>query len=191
MYVKKEMIILKIEIRQAEPSDAAILLSIYTPYVLNTAISFENTPPTLEEFKQRIITISKRYPYLVAVSSGQILGYAYASQFKGRAAYDFSAETSIYVKGDCRGLGIGSVLYKSLEAVLKKQNLHNLYACITYPNPGSIAFHEAFGYRKVAHYSKAGYKLGAWRDVIWMEKFINKHDENPESFIPFENLIAR
>lgn len=185
------MITLKIEIRQAEPNDAVTLLEIYTPYVMNTAITFETVPPSLDEFKQRIATISKRYPYLVAICDGKICGYAYASQFKGRAAYDFSAETSIYVKGDYKGLGIGSALYSSLEELLKRQNLHNLYACITYPNPGSIAFHEAFGYKKVAHYTKAGYKLGDWRDVIWMEKFIKEHEDDPTGFIPYENLKAR
>ena len=107
-----------------------------------TAITFEYKVPTVREFKNRIASTLKRYPYLAAVRDGRILGYAYASEFKERAAYDWAVETSVYVSEDARRTGAGSILYKALENYLKRQNVINVNACIAYPNPGSIAFHE-------------------------------------------------
>jgi len=124
-----------------------------------------------------------------------MIGYAYASVFRERAAYNWAVETTIYVKQDYRGKGIGKKLYLTLEEILKRQNILNLYACIAYSptgkgtlNNGSASFHEALGYRKVAHFNKCGYKLGDWYDVIWMEKIIGEHSENPKPFIPITEL---
>ena len=100
------------------------------------------TVPTVQEFKNRITSTLKRYPYLAAIRDGRIIGYAYASQFKERAAYDWAVETSVYVSGDARRTGAGSLLYEALENYLRRQNVINVNACIAYPNPGSITFHE-------------------------------------------------
>lgn len=104
-----------VTIRMAEEADAAALLSIYAPYVEKTAITFEYEVPTVQEFKNRITSTLKRYPYLAAIRDGRIIGYAYASQFKERAAYDWAVETSVYVSGDARRTGAGSLLYEALE----------------------------------------------------------------------------
>ena len=178
-----------ITVRPACIEDAAELLSIYAPYVENTPVTFEYTVPSLSEFENRIHNISGRYPYLAACSGQKILGYAYASAFKGRAAYDWSAETSVYVSQNAKGKGIGSLLYEKLEALLKKQNICNLCACITYPNPESISFHEKHGYAAVAHFHKSGYKFNTWYDMIWMEKFINEHSDNQKPFIPMKEVL--
>lgn len=177
-----------IVIRMAKESDAEALLTIYTPYVLHTAITFEYVVPTIEEFKERIRKTLKKFPYLVAVKEDEILGYAYVSPFKERAAYDWAVETSIYIKEECRESGIGTKLYLALEGILKKQNVINLNACIAYPNPGSIRFHERLGYQTVAHFTKCGYKLDAWHDMIWMEKMIGEHIIPPQSVIPVTEL---
>ena len=122
-----------IKIKVASPENAAELLDIYKFYVENTAISFEIETPTLQEFRARIEKTLKKYPYLIAVSpEDEILGYAYASELKSRAAYDWSIETSIYVKKEYRKMGIGGILLKNLEFLLKKQNILNCYACIAY-----------------------------------------------------------
>ena len=122
-----------IKIKVASPENAAELLDIYKFYVENTAISFEIETPTLQEFRARIEKTLKKYPYLIAVSpEDEILGYAYAGELKSRAAYDWSIETSIYVKKECRKMGIGGILLKNLEFLLKKQNILNCYACIAY-----------------------------------------------------------
>lgn len=170
-------------------SDAEALLAIYAPYVRDTAITFEYTVPTIAEFQNRIQKISSRYPYLAAWQNGEITGYAYASVFKDRAAYDWSAETSIYVRQDCHGSGIGSRLYRELESILVRQNLCSLCACIAYPNPESIAFHEKHGYRQAAHFHQSGFKFGTWYDMIWMEKILKKHPFAPKPFIPITEVL--
>ena len=177
-----------ITIRTATVSDAAALLSIYTPYVEKTAITFEHTLPGLEEFKGRIAHILTRYPYLVAEGNGNIIGYAYASAFKERAAYGWAAETSVYVLEGARGTGTGTALYQALEHILRQQNILNANACISYPNPGSISFHEKLGYRTVGHFTRCGYKLGQWWDMIWMEKMLGEHPSPPRPFVLFPEL---
>ena len=163
-----------INIRTASPSDAPALLSIYAPYVENTSITFEYTVPTPEDFRERIARTLDRYPYLVAQLNGTVMGYAYASAFHPRAAYDWSAEVSIYVSEDARGSGIGTRLYVN--------------ACIAFPNPGSISFHEKLGYQTVGHFTKCGYKLGRWWDMIWMEKMLGDHPDIPGRLIPYPDL---
>ena len=115
-----------IKIRTARPEDAPELLKIYAPYVENTAITFEYEVPSIEDFKCRIERTLKKYPYLVAERDGELLGYAYTGEFKERAAYDWAVETSIYVRQDRKGLGLGRRLYAALEAVSRLQNVLNL-----------------------------------------------------------------
>lgn len=177
-----------ISVRNAKLADAEELLNIYAPYVRETAITFEYTVPTIEEFRERMKKTLKKYPYLVAVQEAEILGYVYASAFKDRAAYDWAVETTIYVKQDRRQSGVGKKLYQALEDVLKRQNIVNLYACIAYPNPGSIGFHEYLGYQTIGHFSKCGYKFETWYDMIWMEKIIGEHRTNPAPVIGIGQL---
>lgn len=177
-----------VAIRMATPEDAGQLLAIYAPYVEKTAITFEYQVPDMDEFQNRIAHTLERYPYLAAVYEGRIAGYAYASPFKSRAAYGWSAETSIYVDQGLRGRGIGGQLYLALENLLKQQNILNVNACITYPNPESIAFHQAFGYHMAAHFIKCGYKLGKWYDMVWMEKHLGEHSDTPKPVIPIKEL---
>lgn len=174
-----------VTIRAARPEDGPALLEIYRPYVENTAITFEYDVPTAEEFTRRVKNTLAAYPYLAAQRDGELLGYAYASPFKERAAYRWSVETSIYVKQGFHGLGLGKALYAALEEALERQNIQNLNACIAYPNPESIAFHESLGYRTVAHFHKCGFKQGVWWDMVWMEKFIGDHGSQPKGFIPY------
>jgi phosphinothricin acetyltransferase len=184
-----------IQIRLAAVADAAQLLEIYRPYVEHTAISFEYEVPSVEEFAARIEHTLQRYPYVVAVSGGVIVGYAYASAFKERSAYDWAVETSIYVKEGCTGMGCGKSLYGALEELLKKQHIINLNACIAftkteddYLTNNSQFFHEHMGYRLVGTFNQCGYKFGRWYDMIWMEKMIGAHEAQPEKVIPFSLL---
>lgn len=176
-------------IRMAKIEDAEAILKIYAGYVINTPITFEYEVPSVEEFGKRIAEILERYPYLVAICDEEIVGYAYASAFKNRAAYDWAVETSVYVKEETHGYGVGKKLYKALEEILKKQNIVNLNACISYPNPDSIAFHEKMGYCTVAHFNKCGYKLGVWYDMVWMEKMLGEHLPVPKPVIKIKELL--
>lgn len=178
----------QLKIRIAAPEDAPALLAIYAPYIKKTVITFEYELPTAENFKNRICSTLEQYPYLVAECEGEILGYAYASPFKIRAAYAWSAETSIYIQEDNRGKGIGKLLYQALERLCRRQHICNLCACIAWPNPASEAFHKQFGYRTVAHFHQSGYKGEQWIDMIWMEKALYPHKIPPDPFIPFSEL---
>lgn len=178
-------------IRIAQPEDAAALLSIYAPYVEHTAITFEYEIPAVSEFESRIRHTLERYPYLVAEEDDALLGYAYVSPFHARAAYAWSVETSVYVREELGRKGIGRLLYQKLEALLGRQHICNLYACIAYPNPSSIAFHESLGYQTKAHFTASGFKLGAWHDIIWMEKALSPHKTPPDPFIPFPVLVSQ
>ena len=190
-----------IKIRIATERDAEAILAIYAPYIKKTAVTFECDVPSLEEFTNRIRHVRKKYPYLVADSGNEILGYAYADAFKERAAYDWAVETSIYVKMDKKRLGIGGRLHAALECALKTQGILNMNACIAYPEKedeyltrGSAAFHEKLGYRLVGEFRKCGYKFNRWYNMIWMEKHIGIHVEHqPEvkPFEEFENRISR
>lgn len=187
----------KIEIKAAKPENAAELLAIYKYYVENTAITFEIQTPTLEEFTARIEKTLKKYPYIVAVADGKIVGYAYAGPFKGRAAYDWAIETSIYVQKECRKMGIGRILLQKLEKILTKQNILNVYACITYADVedeyltrASVHFHEKMGYRMVGIFNKCGHKFNRWYSMCWMEKMLGEHNPNQPKVIEFnENMI--
>lgn len=171
-----------IAIRNATPADAETLLTIYAPYVLNTAITFEYDVPSAEEFRSRIENTLAKYPYLVAEENGKILGYAYAGVFKARAAYNHCVETSIYVDLSQQHKGIGKALYAALEDRLRQQGILNVNACISWidtPNQylthQSPDFHAHLGYKKVAHFHLCGYKFNQWFDMIWMEKMIGEH----------------
>ena len=165
-----------INIRDVKLADAKDILEIYKHYILNTAITFEITVPSLEEFEQRIKTISSSNPYLVLTLNNKIIGYAYAQTYKGREAYKYSKEISIYLDNNYTKNGYGALLYNELEKRLKNNNVTNLYSCITVlDSSNSIPFHEHLGFNEVGRFHKCGYKFNNWYDIVWMEKIINKH----------------
>lgn len=174
-------------LRFVQGADAARLLEIYTPYVLQTAVSFECEPPALAEFLQRIHTISAQYPYLVCEMDGSVVGYAYAHRQKERAAYRWNAELSVYIQPEYVRRGIGKAFYTALIEILRMQNVKNVYGGVTIPNENSEKLHEAMGFTKLGVYHKTGYKHGAWHDVAWFERHIGGADM-PELFLPIHRL---
>ena len=175
-------------IRLAKPEDAGRLVEIYAPYVKQTAVTFEYEVPSVAEFRKRIESILKKYPYLVAVQDGEIAGYAYAGVFNERPAADWAAEAAIYVERGRRRSGIGRALYEALEKALIRQNILNINACIACPETedeyltyDSIRFHERMGYRMAGRFHQCGYKFGRWYDLVWMEKHLGEHPAEPEA----------
>ena len=175
-----------ITIRTAVQQDAKVLLEIYAPYVKKTAITFEYDVPSVEEFARRISKVLQKYPYLVAEVNGEPVGYAYAGPFKERAAYDWAVETTVYVREDMKKSGIGRALYTALEEALAAQGILNLNACIAFPENedeyltrDSVKFHERMGFETAGRFHKCGCKFGRWYDMVWMEKLIGEHVENP------------
>ena len=184
-------------IRVATPEDAEDILAVYAPYILNTAITFEYEVPTAEEFRERIVHTLAKYPYLVAIEDGRLVGYAYAGVLKARKAYEHAVEVSIYVKGDERGHGIGRMLYAKLEELLAKQNIYAAYACIAVPlqepdpylTNDSERFHERLGYKTVGRFDSCAYKFGRWYSMIWMGKEIREKVPHPDAFTPFNGQL--
>lgn len=187
-----------IALRPVCAGDAEALLAIYAPYVLHTAVSFEYDVPDVEEFRGRIQKTLERYPYIAAQIDGELVGYAYAGPFKTRAAYERSAETSIYIRRDMKRRGVGRTLYSALEDMLRAQGVTNLNACIACPveedeylTNDSARFHERLGFSAVGRFHLCAYKFSRWYDMLWMEKLIAGHGAEPPGFTPLPQLMER
>jgi L-amino acid N-acyltransferase YncA len=167
-------------IRLATPNDAPGVQAIYAPVVRDTAISFEWEPPSVDDMQQRIVEVVERMPWLVCEHRGEILGYAYASPHRVRAAYQWSVDVSVYIHAQARRSGIGRGLYRSLFALLTLQGFYHAYAGITLPNPASVGLHESLGFQPVGIYRAVGYKLGAWHDVGWWQRILQELVIPPE-----------
>jgi L-amino acid N-acyltransferase YncA len=174
-------------IRLAKLSDASPVASIYRPAVTDSAISFEAEPPDATAMGERMRSTLDRFPWLVC-EAGAVRGYAYASRYRERAAYQWSAEVSAYVAADARGAGVGRALYTSLFAILVLQGYRNAYAGITLPNETSVALHEAVGFTPIGVYRSVGYKFGAWRDVGWYERQLAPRESEPAPPIPLPQI---
>lgn len=161
-------------------NDAAQILSIYAPYILNTTVTFEYEVPSILAFERRIEQISNQYPWLVCEQSGQIIGYAYATKQYERAAYAWNAELSVYVAPQAQGMGIGTVLYQALIGLLKMQGYCNVSVRIQIPNEKSVALHRAFGFEEAGIMRSIGNKFGRWLDMLSMTKQIGEYVPSPQ-----------
>lgn len=168
-------------IRPIKASDIEAVVTIYNYYITNTIVSFEEEPVSTKQMKKRVndvLTIG--YPWLVAEEAGEIIGYAYANQWNVRAAYQYSAEVTVYLSylntaslNTARGWG--TKLYEALFTRLKEMSVHTVIGGISLPNPASVALHEKFAMTKVAHYKEVGYKYNKWIDVgYWQGKLQNE-----------------
>jgi phosphinothricin acetyltransferase len=168
-----------IALRLATPADAAGCLDIYRPFVESTHTTFETEVPSVEEFTERIRTTISTRPWIVAEADRRVVGYAYASPIKDRAAYQWSVEVAVYVAEGMRGRGVGRSLYEALFRCLKGQGYVNAIGIIALPNAASIALHEALGFEKISHLKGIGFKLGAWHDSAWWQKRIAELPDDP------------
>ena len=175
------------KLRIATPNDAAAALSIYSQYI-HTPVTFEYELPPQEEFARRIGDTLKRYPYLACADSGRLCGYAYAHRFGERAAYQWSAELSIYLDAGATARGIGRTLYSALIELLRRQGIRTVCGCVTTPNPRSEKLHAKLGFRKVGTFRRSGYKNGGWHDVTWFEREIISGEDPPREITPFPPL---
>jgi phosphinothricin acetyltransferase len=159
-----------VSIRDARAEDAGSIARIYNRYVLGTTITFEEDAVSDADMAARIAEVQgASLPWLVAVAD-EVLGFAHASKWKGRCAYRFSAEVTVYLDPPATGRGLGSQLYAELFERLRAAGMHSLLAGIALPNDGSVALHEKMGMSKVAHFREVGFKLGRWVDVGYWER---------------------
>lgn len=168
-------------LREATAADALSLLAIYAPYVRDTAITFEYEVPSEEEFRRRILETTEKYPYFCLEAEGRAVGYAYAAPFRSRKAYQWVAETSVYLAPEAQKRGWGRLLCQALEVSCRAMGLCSLYACITVPKGedpfvtmDSALFHAHLGYGEIARFAGSGAKFGRWYDTVIMEKVLNE-----------------
>lgn len=176
------------KIRLAVESDCMEMLEIYAPFVKNTTVSFEYDVPSINEFLNRIVEVQKKYPWLVCEIDNRIVGYAYASPFNKRAAYDWSVDYSIYINTDYHGKRIGTALYTCLTELLKLQGFYNAFAGISSSNIKSESFHKSFGFKTIGTYHSAGYKFNNWYDVQWFEYKITEVNNSPDKIRTIDEI---
>lgn len=164
-------------IRSVEPGDAESICDIYNHYIVHTAVTFEEQPVPVLDMQERIEEMAAALPWLVYEEDDQLLGYAYASEWKSRCAYRYSVESTVYLAPDSTGQGIGSQLYAALIAILGDRDLHSVLAGITLPNPASVTLHEKLGFEQVGQFKEVGRKFDRWIDVGYWELIL----PDPES----------
>jgi L-amino acid N-acyltransferase YncA len=156
-------------VRNATIADAEIISRIYNHYIGETTITFEETPVTAQEMATRIESVQKTLPWLVWEQEGAVIGYAYATSWRTRSAYRYSAESTVYLQKEHLGRGFGKQLYRELIDRVRRLNIHRLIGGIALPNTASVGLHESLGFKKVAHFSEVGWKFEQWIDVGYWE----------------------
>jgi phosphinothricin acetyltransferase len=177
-------------VRDATEHDAASCAAIYAPYVTDTAITFEDRPPTAPHMAERIAVAQRHHAWLVLTDSsgpdGRTVGYAYAGPFASRAAYRFSCEVSVYLDGALHRRGGGRALYTALLRRLTERGYRTAAAGMTLPNEASAGLHRAMGFEPVGTYRRIGWKLGAWHDVAWFQRGLTEQRADPPPDPPAE-----
>lgn len=177
-------------LRLAEERDAKAVAAIYAPAVTDLATSFELEPPSPAEMAARIALGAAHYPWLVAERAGEVLGYAYASRHRDRAAYAWSADVSVYIRGDAHRQGIGRGLYRALLGILELQRFRSVFAGATLPNPASVGLHESMGFRLIGVYEGVGSKFGQWHDVAWFGRALAPRTPDPGPPLTMDEVRA-
>ena len=172
-------------IRPAAPEDAAAIAAIYAPHVLGGTVSFEVEPPDAAEIARRMASSGGLYPWLVAADEAGVIGYAYATRFRDRAAYRFVVETSIYVADRAQRRGVGRLLYATLIETLRAQGFVHAIGALALPNDASVTLHEALGFRPAGVYREVGFKHGQWIDVGIWQCALNAPQAPPVELRPF------
>lgn len=167
-------------VRDAVVTDDAACAAIYAPYVTDSTISFEATPPSPDEMAVRIVAAQRNHAWVVLVEEGLVRGYAYGSPFKERAAYRWSCEVSVYVEAGGGGRGRGRALYEALFERLAARGYRMAFAGMTQPNEPSGRLHGALGFEVVGTYRRVGWKHGAWHDVTWVQRPLTSGDGPPD-----------
>ena len=173
-------------IRRASEDDAEAILSIYSPYITGTTITFETEVPPLEDFRQRIRNVTEMYPWLIAEADGSVAGYAYASKHRERAAYRWSVDFAVYIAPSFQNAGMGRRIYSELINIVKSLGYYNAFGIIALPNDKSIRLHESEGFVKVAHISRAGFKHGNWHDIGFWQLKLRDDYNNPAEPVSFK-----
>jgi phosphinothricin acetyltransferase len=175
-------------IRLIRDTDYAGALAVYTPYVLETVITFEYEVPSLDEFTKRLSIIARHYPVLVCEVDGAIVAYCYGSTHRVKTAYQWSVESTIYVAEAYHHKGIAAIMYTCLFDILRLQGFINVYAGVSVPKGQSDRFHHKYGFKELCTFEKIGYKHGLWHDLKWFEYILSERIDNPPAPIPISKI---
>ena len=176
--------------RLATPADGAACAAIYGPYVSGSAVSFELEPPTADEMGARIAKVIAHWPWVVVEVDGVVRAYAYATRHRERAAYDWTAETTVYVDPEHRARGLGRIAMRALVAVLRLQGFHLLVAGITAPNPGSVRLHQSLGFERIGEFEAIGWKFDGWHGVEFWALELDAREPVPDPVTPIGELAG-
>lgn len=177
-------------LRLVSVADGAACAAIYAPYVLDTVVSFELVPPDADEMAGRIARTTARYPWVVAEVDGIVRAYAYATRHRERPAYDWTAETTVYVDRAFARRGLGRATMTAVLEILRLQGAHLAVAGITPPNPGSVGLHAALGFERIGLFEAIGFKSGAWHGVEWFALELWPRPERPEPLVSMPDLAG-
>lgn len=177
-------------VRLATLADASAIAAIYAPFVRASHVSFEEVAPDEGEMRARLAAAAGIWPWIVCERAGTIAGFVYAGPHRTRAGYRYSVDTSAYVHEAYRRTGVARIAYTALFAVLARQAYYNAFAGIALPNDASIALHERLGFRAIARYENVGFKAGAWRDTLWLERPLRALETPPYEPRPLRDLTA-
>ncbi|WP_100444995.1 GNAT family N-acetyltransferase [Glycomyces xiaoerkulensis] len=175
-----------LSVRFAGPDDVPAVCAIVNHYILHDTSNLRTEVQSEDEWADELATYGGHYPWLVAEEAGIVVGMAYAKPWNPRGAYDWTAESTIYIADGQTGKGVGSALYGRLFKLLEQQGFRSVMAGTTSPNPGSEALHTAFGFRKVGTLREAGYKFGTWYDVVLWQRELASLDDPPRPTTPVE-----
>ncbi len=176
-------------IRFITPADAEAALVVYAPYVLHTANTFEYEVPSVDDFRTKIEKITAQYPWLVCKCNGEIVGYAYGSTHRERAAYQWSPECTVYIDAKHHRKGIARTLYNTLFELLRQQGYINVFASVLVTNENSVAFHKAYGFEEIGLFKNIGYKLGEWHTNLWLQYALQEAVINPPVPKPITKML--
>lgn len=161
-------------IRKTVSSDLHDILNIYNHYIKNTIITFDLEPISLDTFSEMMLPVLDSFPFYVALDKDVLIGYAYLASWKKRKAYDFTVESSVYLKAGNEGKGAGKLLYAQLFNDAERIGVHSVIAGISLPNKSSVKFHEYFGFEFIGAFKEVGYKFDKWIDVGYWQLILNK-----------------
>ena len=179
-----------VTLRLAGTGDGAACAAVYAPYVEETCISFELVPPDSEEMASRIARTVARTPWVVAELDGTVRAYAYATRHRERPAYDWTAETAVYVDRAFAGRRLGRAAMTAVLDILRVQGAHLAVAGITPPNPGSVALHLALGFERIGVFEAIGHKFGRWHGVEWFALELGPRSDAPSPLVPLPDLAG-
>ena len=162
-----------LHVRPAVDADCDAIRSIYNPEVLESTVTFDLVPRTLEEQREWLQARSGAHAVLVAVEGeDEVVGYGSLSAYKDRAAYSTTVEDSVYVRRDRQGGGVGRLLLAELLAVATAHGFHAVMARIVGGHDASIRLHAALGFEIVGTEREVGRKFGRWLDVVVMQRLL-------------------